>query len=95
MKLFKREDTEFVEQGTDDSRRPAAIRHLAQKRTSLFWCALVTTLCALAIFVIPSGNSVVGAAIGFAAAIHWILVLKYESELRLLRIVGKLKSSMP
>ena len=94
MRLFKREDTEFVQQGVDDSRRPAAIQQLTRKRNLLFWCAVVTTLCALAIFFIPSRSSGVGAAIGFAAAIHWMLVFKYESELRLLLMIGELKRLM-
>lgn len=85
---------EFVEQGADDSRRQAATHQLTRKRNLLFWCAVVTTLCALALFFMPSRSSGVGAAIGFAAAIHWMLVFKYESELRLLLMIGKLKSLM-
>lgn len=94
MRLFQREDIEFVEQGADDLRRQAAIQQLTRKRNLLFWCAVVTTLCAFALFFVPSRSSGVGAAIGFAAAIHWMLVFKYESELRLLLMIGKLKSLM-
>jgi hypothetical protein len=51
----------------------------------------MTTICAVSVFLIehsPGG----GAMLGFVAAMHWMLVFKSESELRLLLMIGRLKT---
>jgi len=91
MKAFEREDRQFVEHGVDALQRETAIGHLVRKRRILFWCALVATLCAVCTMMIGRGSAA-GAGLGFAAAIHWMLVFKYESELRLLMMIRRLRS---
>lgn len=91
MKLFEREDIRFVERGVDASQREAAVGDLIRKRRLLFWCAVATTLCAAGVSF-AGHDSGGGAALGLAAGIHWILVFKYESELRLLMMIRRLKS---
>ena len=58
----------------------------------MFWCAVVMTLCALATFILSVRNARGGggAAIGFAAAVQWMLLFKFESYLRLLRVIERL-----
>ncbi|MEK7684714.1 MAG: hypothetical protein AAB466_04775 [Verrucomicrobiota bacterium] len=95
MKSFEREDIQFVEQGVDDLQREAAIGHLIRKRRLLFWSAVVMTLSAVTLFFtgfFTGRSSGGGTGFGFAAAIHWMLVFKYESELRLLMMIRRLKS---
>ena len=91
MKTFEQEDVRFVEQGVDDLRRGMAISQLIRKRRLLFWCAIATTICAVSASLIGR-SSEGGAVLGFVAAIHWMLVFKSESELRLLMMVGRLKT---
>jgi hypothetical protein len=91
MKTFERGDVRFVEKGVDDLRRGIAIRQLIRKRRLLFWCAVTTTVCAVSVALIGRSSGG-GALLGFAAAIHWLLVFKSESELRLLMMIGRLKA---
>lgn len=93
--MFKRYDEQFDRTAADPLRRRAAIGDLSQRRTILFWCALVTTACALVVGACAlvgrlSGNSAVAAALYFAAATHWSIVFKCESDLRLLSVIERL-----
>jgi hypothetical protein len=96
--MFKRYDEQFERTAADPLRRRAAIGDLSLRRTILFWCALVTTACALVVGACAlvgrlSGSSAVAAALYFAAAVHWSSVFKFESELRLLRVIERLHVS--
>jgi len=71
--------------------REASIGELIRKRRLLFWCAVVTTLCAVGASF-AGRNSGGSAALGLVAGIHWILVFKYESDLRLLMMIRRLQS---
>ena len=91
MKTFEREDVRFVELGVDDLRRGMAINELIRKRRLLFWCAIATTICAVSVSLIGRSSGA-GAVLGFVATVHWMMVFKFESELRLLMMVGRLKA---
>jgi hypothetical protein len=87
--MFKRLDEEFDEMAADAARRREGIVSLTSRRDVLCWCAVIMTLVALPFFFTnrsPAG----AAAIGFAAAVQWMLLFKFESDLRLLRVVERL-----
>lgn len=93
--MFTKYDEQFARTAADPIRREAAIRDLSHRRAILFWSALVTTACALVVVACSfvshlSGNTAVAATLYFAAAVHWSLVFKFESELRLLRVIERL-----
>jgi hypothetical protein len=89
--MFTKEDEEFERMAADPARRREGIADLSSRRNIMFWCATGMTLCALVTFFMSFGNASRGsAAAGFTAAIQWILLFKYESELKLLRVVDRL-----
>ena len=91
MRSFERGDVQFVEQGIDDLRRGAAISELIRKRRRLFWFAAAYSIFALFLPLIGR-NPGLGGPMGLIAAFLWMMVFKYESELRLLMMIGKMKS---
>ena len=96
MKSFSRADNEFIDAAADDSRRHAKIEEITQRRSQFHWLAWGMTACAL-LFVIADifseqRNSGAMAPFFFAAAIQWMQVFKCESDLRLLKLVEKLKN---
>ena len=58
----------------------------------MFWAATGMTLCALAIFFMSLQHDRASAAVGFATAVQWMLLFKFESELRLLRAIERLQT---
>jgi hypothetical protein len=90
--MFAKQDEEFDEMIADSARRRLGIISLSSRRNLLCVCAMVATACALAFFF-PGRPSRTGgaAAMGFLAAIQWILVFKFESDLRLLRTIDRLE----
>jgi hypothetical protein len=88
--MFTKQDKEFDEMVTDPARRRAGIVGFTLRRNTICWCAVGMTLLALVFFVsnrVPRG----AAAIGFAAAVQWMLLFKFESDLRLLRVVERFR----
>jgi hypothetical protein len=85
--MFKRYDEQFQRTATDPLRRRAAIGDNSRRRTILFWCALVSSVCA----VVGSftGKSAM-AGLYFAAAVQWGICFKCESDLRLLGAIERL-----
>jgi len=90
MKFFDKADDAFIQAAVDDSRRPELIKNTMRRQTIMFWCAVVISACAL-LMIIGAHNSG-SAGVEFAvAAMTWMQVLKCESDLRLLKLVDKLK----
>ena len=85
--MFTKQDEQFDDMVADQTRRREGIHGLSWRRTLFLWCAIVMTLLALVFFI---SNRSPGAAIGFAAALQWMLFFKFESDLRLLRVIEKL-----
>jgi hypothetical protein len=85
--MFKKYDEQFERTAADPIRRRAAIGDLSRRRTILFWCALVISACAIVGSF--SGRSAM-AGLCFAAAVQWSILFKFESELRLLRVIERL-----
>jgi len=90
--MFTKQDEQFDQMATDPARRREGIAGLSWRRNVICWCAVVATLCALATFLVSASKAGGGAAaaIGFLAATHWMLLFKFESDLRLLRVIDRL-----
>jgi hypothetical protein len=86
--MFKRQDDAFDEIAADPIRRRAKIADLSKRRAIVFWCAVVISVCAIA--GIWSGKATATGGI-FAAAVSWSIVMKMESDLRLLRVIDRLR----
>ena len=90
--MFTKQDEQFDQMAADPLRRREGIAGLSRRRNMMFWCAAIMTLCALATFFLSlrTARGGGGAAIGLAAAVHWMLLFKFESDLRLLRVIERL-----
>jgi hypothetical protein len=87
--MFKKLDEEFDEMAADPARRRQGIARITLRRDVMCWCAVGMTLVALPFFF--SNRSPAGAAaVCFAAAVQWMLLFKFESDLRLLRVFERL-----
>ena len=90
--MFTNQDMQFDVTATDPARRREAIASLSWRRDMMFWCAAGVTLCALATFFMSlQSPRPAAAAIGFLAAVQWMLLFKFESDLRLLRVIERLQ----
>ena len=91
--MFAKQDRQFDEMAADPERRRSGIAAFTSRRNLIFWCAMVVSLLALAGFLIPGGLSGQGAGLAsYGAAMQWMLVFKFESDLRLLRVIERLHS---
>ena len=86
--MFTKQDNEFDESATDPVRRRAKIADLSWRRTLIGCCALV--IMAAAVVEMWSGGRAAVSGV-FAAAISWGTFIKYESDLRLLRVIERLQ----
>ncbi|MDD2764822.1 MAG: hypothetical protein PHE83_12705 [Opitutaceae bacterium] len=85
--MFTKTDERFAAFAADASRRPGMISSRQKVRTILFWCALSTTGSALvAMLSSHHGES----ALTVGALIQWVLVLKFDSDVRLLAVLDKM-----
>ena len=88
--MFIKEDEKFTSAATDTIRRRASIADLTRLRKLLFWCSLAMTVLMVAS---SFGNKPMSAGLGFATAVQWMLVFKFESEIRLLKVIAHLQAS--
>ena len=86
--MFKKQDEDFDEMAADQVRRRAKIADLSWRRTLIACCALVIMFAAVAEMWSGSKGAIAGV---FAAAISWGTFIKYESDLRLLRVIDCLQ----
>jgi len=85
--MFKKSDMRFEEMVFDPARRRAAIADLSWRRTVMFWCAFVAGIGAFG--ASWSGELRPGGVL--SAAVIIIIFLKWESDLRLLRVIDRLQ----
>ena len=83
--MFTKSDIRFEEMAADPARRRAAIADLSRRRTWIFWCVMVAFIGAIA----TSWSGKTPGTI-FSAAIMFSILLKFESDLRLLRVIERL-----
>ena len=86
--MFKKQDEDFDEMAADPVRRRAKIADLSWRRTWIGCCALVIMFAAVAEMWSGGKEAIAGA---FAGAISWGTFIKYESDLRLLRVIERLE----
>ena len=96
MNYLERSDAKFVDQAVDDLRRQAAIERLSGARRWAFRLTVVMSALFICVFLLGARHptfGAVGAAIGlgFAAVMHWLGFMKCESDLRLLKLVDRLR----
>jgi len=85
--MFAKQDIIFDDIASDPRRRAYAIKSLSFRRKMFFWLACFTTL----LFIPASFGSPNGAGpIAFCATIQWMLLFKFEADLRLLRALARL-----
>jgi hypothetical protein len=84
--MITKEDKKFDDMAADPMRRPAAIVDLYRRRAVLFWLAIIISVCATVFSWIRETSGLL-----FYAAVLWSLVLKLDSDLRLLRVVERLQ----
>jgi len=86
--MFSKNDQQFVDMAVDGTRRRAAIADLSRRRTLMFWCACVgAVLSPVAIFC----GGPTGAVLGIGALTQWMIVFRFESDLRLLSVIERLQ----
>jgi len=90
MKLFNEADEQFTELATDASRRRIAITSRTQARNSLFWTAIF--LFAIAIIGLGHTSEATFLFSLVGASFMTCLSFKFESDLRLLKIVERLQN---
>jgi len=82
--MFSKSDTKFAAMAADPAKRHAMVASRQLARTGMFWCALVITVCDLAT-AWTDGHF--AAVMSTATLIQWMLVLKFDSDVRMLSIV--------
>src|SRR5262249_20496428 len=89
MGWFTKADDQFVEKAVDDTRRASAIADLNTRRVLLLVCLLL--------FVVGAVLAGIGGGTGFGVggavfvAIYTSIVFKMESDLRLLKVIDRLR----
>ena len=84
--MLIKQDEAFDQTAADPVARRAAIADLTSRRTLLFWASVIAS-----IGVIVTSFRAGSAAGAFTAAIMWSLLFKFESDLRLLRVIDRLQ----
>jgi hypothetical protein len=99
MNYLERKDAEFIEQAADDIKRKAAIERLTEARRWAFWRATVL-FAGFIIVSLGAGFSdrnltsriIVGLILlGVTTVLQGMDFMKRDSDLRLLKLVDKLK----
>lgn len=96
MNSLERSDARFVAQAVDDSQRSTAIVRLSGVRLRIFWAAVLLSIFWAFIFILGAFHPTVGAlagvvGVGFGVFSQWMMVMKIESDLRLLKVVEQLR----
>jgi hypothetical protein len=85
--MFKNNDQEFAEIAADPARRSAAIADLAGRCRTVSNCAVVASAgLIVATIANPQGSGVLAGCV----AVLWAIAFKFDTDLRLLRVVDRL-----
>jgi threonine/homoserine/homoserine lactone efflux protein len=84
--MFTKFDKRFEQTAAEPARRRAAIADLSKLRTIFFWLAIAMSVIAIA----STWNGQASGLI-LVAAIIWSIFFKFESDLRLLRVIERLQ----
>ena len=90
--MFTKTDEKFAAFAADASRRQVMIASRQNCRTIIFWCAVVMTgLDLVAMWTNARGI----AGFTFGALVQWMLVFKFDSDVRLLTVIDKISGQTP
>ena len=90
--MFTKTDEKFATLAADASKRQGMIASRQNYRTIFFWCAVVMTgLDLVAMWTDARGI----AAFTFGALTQWMLVFKFDSDVRLLTVIDKISGQTP
>jgi len=82
---------EWFEQAAADSiYRRVAIADLTKQRTIMFCCAIVITICALAICLTPTRSPNSPILLCFSAILTWFGFFRVDSNRRVLKLIDQL-----
>jgi hypothetical protein len=82
--MFTKADEKFAAFAADASKRQMMISSRQSARTILFWCAALGSVCSF-MGQLSDGHSIMGGSIFL-----WVLVLKFDSDVRLLTVIEKM-----
>jgi len=87
--MFQKSDLKFAEYAVDPERRQRTISSYRTTRGLLFWCATLISIICLAevIYGRPAGTG-----LGISCVIQWMLVFRFDTDVRLLTIVDQLSA---
>ena len=96
MNYLERSDARFVSQAADESERQAAIERLSRARRYMLWMAILATALFFFVFLLGARHptfGAVGAAIGlgFGSVTTTLSLMKCDSDLKLLKVVERLR----
>ena len=96
MNYLERSDAKFLAQAADDCLRLATIHRLSGVRRTVFWTGILLSGCFLLIIILGAFHPTLGAAggaigTGVCMLSHWMIGMKTESDLRLLKLVDQLR----
>jgi hypothetical protein len=96
MNYLERADAKFIAQAADDLERQAAIERLTGARRWALRAAILLSALFCTVLFLGAGHptlGTIGAAIGlgFASVMHWVSFMRCESDLRLLKVVDRLR----
>jgi len=97
MNYLERSDAKFLAGAADDSVRLATIERLSGVRRVAFGMGILLSGCFLLIMILGTFHPTAGAAggaigTGLFGATQWMIGMKAESDLRLLKLVEQLRS---
>ena len=100
MNYLERSDAKFLTQAADDTLRLATIERLSGVRRAAFWMGILLSGCFLLILILGAFHPTLGAAggatgTGVFMVTQWMIGMKTESDLRLLKLVEQLRRSGP
>jgi hypothetical protein len=90
--MFTKTDEKFATFAADTAKRQGMIASRQNYRTIFFWCAVVMT--GLYLVAICSGaHGITG--FSFGSLVQWMLVFKFDSDVRLLTVIDKISGQTP
>ena len=96
MNYLERSDAKFLAEAADGSLRLATIQRLSGVRRVAFGMGILLSGCFLLILILGAFHPTVGAAggaigTGVFSVTQWMIGMKAESDVRLLKLVEQLK----
>lgn len=85
--MFTKSDTKFAALAADPDKRHSMIANRQYTRTLMFWGAMLVTICN--VFIAWSSRHV-SAGFVFVVLVQWVLVLKFDSDVRILSAIDAL-----